>query len=114
MKSFSTELSSAGHLLPSRGSEWQTQRKQDVCHLHGTNCKQDLQIPEVLDTGSTCETLEDPVKISRHEGMPHRKRENLVKKAEARVNPRSDRGRGAFRGQLFGISGAFLLPLLIY
>ena len=46
--------------------------------------------------------------------MPHRKRENLVKKAEARVNPRSDMGRGAYRGQLFGISWAFLLPLLIY
>ena len=29
--------------------------------------------------------------------MPHRKRENLVKKAEARVNPRSDMGRGAYR-----------------
>lgn len=62
MKSSGTELSSAGQLLPSHVavSEWQSQRKQEVYHLRGTNCKQDLQTPEVLDKGSTCETLEDP------------------------------------------------------
>ena len=62
MKSFGTELSSAGQLLPSHVAvnEWQSQRKQEVYHLRGTNYKQDLQIPEVLDTGSTCETLTDP------------------------------------------------------
>lgn len=80
-------------------SEWQSQRKQEVYHLRGTNCKQDLQTPEVLDTGSTCETLEDPSQNQQAWRHATRKRENL-KEAEAPCQPQEWHGKRAYRGQL--------------
>lgn len=42
------------------------------------------------------------VRISRNEGMPHSKREDLAKKTDSPGSPRSDTGKGTFRDWLFG------------